>query len=53
MDKTELLELEDLAVDLALAAFDDPTEGHIEAIHERLVWNALRGFGADGAVTLH
>ena len=53
MDKTELLELEDLAVDLALAVFDDPTEDHIAAIQERLVWNAQRGLGADGATTVH
>lgn len=53
ISKYDLMELEDLAVDLALAAFKDPVDEHIQAIHERLVWNAQHGLGDQGATTIH
>jgi len=53
LNKFELMELEDQAIDLALTVFSEPTDEHIEAIQERLIWNAKHGLGTEGAVTLH
>lgn len=49
-EKTELMER---ALDLACRHFEDPTDDHIEAVFNRLAWNALRGESEAGVVTVH
>lgn len=46
-------ELLDQAFDLAYAGFKTPSDDHIEAVYERLLFNHEHGLGADGALTLH
>lgn len=41
------------AVALAACAFENPTDGHIDCIFERLAINFVWGLGPDGAVTIH
>ncbi len=43
----------DRALELAEHAFPDVTEGHVEGVLDRLVWNELRGLGEHGATTIH
>jgi len=53
LTELELMELQDQAIDLALQAFNEPTDAHIDAVQERLIWNAQHGLGEQGAVTIH
>lgn len=53
LSELELIELQDQAIDLALQVFNEPTDAHINAVQERLIWNARHGLSAQGAVTLH
>ena len=54
MDSTTRYALMDEAERLAIQAFGDHAEAeHIEAVFERLVWAWERGFGTDGAITVH
>lgn len=46
-------ELLDQAFHLAYAGFKTPSDDHIEAVYERLLFNYEHGLGADGALTLH
>lgn len=41
------------AIDLAYMTFSDPSDEHIEAVHQRLLFNQRAGLKAQGAVTLH
>ena len=43
----------DRALELAEQTFPDATEGHVEGVLDRLVWNELRGLGEAGATTVH
>lgn len=45
--------LRDEAADLAMDAFDDPSDDHIDCIYLRLVNNRAWGLGYAGAVTVH
>ena len=48
-----LEEVKQEALMLALTAFDDPSEDHIDCIYQRLLVNYAHGQGTDGAVTVH
>ena len=48
-----LEEVKEEALMLALAAFEDPSDDHIEGVYQRLLVNYAYGQGADGAVTVH
>ena len=48
-----LSEIKEEALMLALSAFDDPSDDHIEGVYERLLFNYAYGLGSDGAVTIH
>ena len=53
LTKFEKSELMERALDLACRYFENPTDDHIEAVFNRLAWNALRGESEAGAVTVH
>lgn len=49
-EKSELMER---ALDLACRYFENPTDGHIDGVFNRLGWNLIRGESELGAVTVH
>lgn len=52
-DFIELAEIYEAAVDLAFHAFTNPSDDHVQGVFERLLFNAYRGDGASGAITIH
>ncbi|MEZ2742649.1 hypothetical protein ACBP93_08460 [Paenalcaligenes hominis] len=53
LSKFEKSELMERALDLACRYFENPTDDHIDAVFNRLAWNALRGECDQSAVTMH
>ena len=53
MNKEQCEDLFETAVNLAYQAFDNVTDDHVQAIYDRLVWNAYVGLDVQGAVTVH
>lgn len=53
LSELELIELQDQAIDLVLKVFNEPTDAHINAVQERLIWNAQHGLGIQGSIAIH
>lgn len=41
------------AIELAYQAFIEPSDDHIDAVHQRLIFNLRTGLAAQSAVTVH
>lgn len=53
MFENQVEELVEEAISLAFSAFDEPSDGHIDCIFERLSINFLWGLGDAGVTTVH
>lgn len=53
MPTETIKKLYELATDLAIMHFDNPTNDHIETIFDRLLINQGYGMGSYGSVTIH
>lgn len=53
MDEEYMRILRCEAEDLAIMAFDDPSEEHIQVVFCRLLMNREWGLGNEGVVTVH